>query len=205
MIIVADLPDPQLTSFGRVITQLRTPRLLIRSLALEDRDEFVRVYRVSEEFFAPWSAYRTGSYDDIFRTEMSKVEMGRRNGTHHRMVGVLEDGRIAGFFSLGEIVRGVFHNAYVGWKVNVEVARQGYATEGVTALLDFAFAREGAALHRIQANVIPTNEPSIRLAEKLGLRREGIAERYLEIAGRWQDHVMFARTLEEHRFTYLTG
>jgi [ribosomal protein S5]-alanine N-acetyltransferase len=188
-----------------VITQIRTPRLIVRSLALEDRDEFIRVHRVSEEFFAPWSAYRTGSYDDIFRTEMSKVEMGRRSGTHHRMVGVLDDGRIAGFFSLGEIVRGVFHNAYAGWKVNVEVAQLGYATEGVTALLDFGFSRDGAALHRIQANVIPTNTPSIRLAEKLGLRREGIAERYLEIAGRWQDHVMFARTLEEHRFTYLTG
>ena len=69
-------------------------------------------------------------------------------------------------------MRGAFHNAYVGWKVSVEVARQGFATEGVTALLDFAFARDGAALHRIQANVIPNNTPSIRLAEKLGLRRE---------------------------------
>jgi ribosomal-protein-alanine N-acetyltransferase len=186
-----------------VITELRTPRLLVRSLTLEDRDEFIRVYQVSEAFFAPWSAYRTASYDDIFRTEMTKVETGRRLGTHHRMIGVLDDGRIAGFFSLGEIVRGAFHNAYVGWKVNVEVARQGYATEGVTALLDFAFAADGAALHRIQANVIPANTPSIRLAEKLGLRREGIAERYLEIAGVWQDHVMFARTVEEHRFTYL--
>jgi ribosomal-protein-alanine N-acetyltransferase len=165
----------------------------------------VRVYRVSEDFFAPWSPSRTGSYDDIFRTEMTKVDAGRRNGTHYRMVGALEDGRIAGFFSLGEIVRGVFHNAYVGWKVNVEVARQGFATEGVTALLDLAFAQDGAALHRIQANVIPSNTPSIRLAEKLGLRREGIAERYLEIAGRWQDHAMYARTVEEHRFTYLAG
>ena len=188
-----------------MITQIRTPRLLLRSLAVEDRDEFIRVHRLSEEFFAPWSASRTGSYDDAFRIEMTKVDMGRRNGTHHRMIGVLDDGRIAGFFGLGEIVRGAFHNAYMGWKVNVEVARRGYATEGVTALLDFAFARDGAALHRIQANVIPTNTPSIRLAEKLGLRREGVAERYLEIAGSWQDHVMFARTVEEHRFTYLSG
>src|SRR5262245_2359020 len=192
-------------SFVLVITEIRTPRLLLRSLALEDRDEFVRVHEVSEEFFAPWSAFRTGSYDDVFRTEMTKVEAGRRSGIHHRMIGVLDDGRIAGFFNLGEIVRGAFHNAYVGWKVSVEVARQGFATEGVTALLDLAFAKDGAALHRIQANVIPTDTPSIRLAEKLGLRREGIAQRYLEIAGVWQDHVMFARTLEEHRFTYLLG
>jgi len=185
------------------VTQIRTPRLTLRHLAPEDQTEFVRVHQVSEHFFAPWSPLRTGSYEDMFRTEMAKVDAGRRGGTHHRMIGVLDDGRIAGFFNLGEIVRGVFHNAYVGWKVNVEVARQGYATEGVTALLDYAFARDGAALHRIQANVIPTNTPSIRLAEKVGLRKEGLAERYLEIAGVWQDHVMFARTVEEHAFTYL--
>jgi ribosomal-protein-alanine N-acetyltransferase len=186
-----------------VITQIRTPRMLVRSLAMDDYDEFVRVHEVSEAFFAPWSPLRAGSWRDAFHAEMTKVEAGRRGGAHHRLVGVLDDGRIAGFFNLGEIVRGAFHNAYAGWKVNVEVARQGYATEGVTALLDFAFARDGAALHRVQANVIPTNTPSIRLAEKLGLRREGVAERYLEIAGVWQDHVMFARTVEEHRFSYL--
>ena len=179
--------------------------MLVRSLAMDDYDEFVRVHEVSEAFFAPWSALRSGSYDDVFRAEMAKVEAGRRTGTHHRLVGMMDNGRIAGFFNLGEIVRGVFHNAYAGWKVNVEVARRGYGTEGVTALLDFAFAREGAALHRVQANVIPTNTASIRLAEKLGLRREGLAERYLEICGVWQDHVMFARTLEEHRFTYLSS
>ena len=187
------------------IIDIRTPRLTLRHLTAEDRDEFVRVHEVSEDFFAPWSPRRVGTYEDMFRTEMAKADAGRRGGTHHRMIGVLDDGRIGGFFNLGEIVRGVFHNAYVGWKVNVEVARQGFATEGVTALLDFAFSPDGAALHRIQANVIPSNTPSIRLAERLGLRREGLAERYLEIAGVWQDHVMFARTAEEHTFVYLRG
>jgi ribosomal-protein-alanine N-acetyltransferase len=188
-----------------MITEIRTARMLVRSLEIDDQREFIRVHVVSEAFFAPWSPRRIGSYEDLFRAEMSKVEAGGRAGTYHRMVGVLDDGRIAGFFNLGEVVRGAFHNAYAGWKVNVEVARQGYATEGVSALLDFAFSAEGAALHRVQANIIPTNAPSIRLAEKLGLRREGLAERYLEIAGVWQDHVMYARTVEEHRFTYLHG
>jgi ribosomal-protein-alanine N-acetyltransferase len=188
-----------------VILDVRTPRLLVRSLARDDLDEFVRVHEVSDAFFAPWSPARTGTWVDVFYGDIAKAESGRRSGTHHRMVGVMDDGRIAGFFSLGHVVRGAFHNAYVGWKVNVEVARQGYGTEGVNALLDFAFSESGAALHRIQANVIPTNQASIRLAERLGLRREGVAERYLEIAGAWQDHVMFARTAEEHDFVYLRG
>jgi [ribosomal protein S5]-alanine N-acetyltransferase len=197
----AEDPHPP-TAVRPVIPELRTPRLLLRSLAGRDREEFVRVHTVSETFFAPWSALEE-SHEALFDAEMAKVEAGRQSGRHARFVGVLNDGRIAGFFNLGEIVRGAFDNAYVGWRVNAEVARQGYATEGVGAVLDLAFHPDGFGLHRIQANVIPSNRASLRLAERLGFRREGLAERYLKIAGAWQDHVMFAKTAEEHRFAYL--
>jgi ribosomal-protein-alanine N-acetyltransferase len=70
----------------------------------------------------------------------------------------------------------------------------------VRALLDIAFAEvpEGLGLHRVQANIIPRNAPSLRIAEKVGLRRQGLALRCLGIAGQWEDHVMLAMTKEEH-------
>jgi len=48
-------------------------------------------------------------------------------------------------------------------------------------LLQYAF--ESLKLHRIEVNIIPRNAPSRRVVEKLGIRFEGIAERYLEIDG----------------------
>ena len=45
---------------------------------------------------------------------------------------------------------------------------------------------------------MPHNPKSLRVIEKLGFRREGYAERYLQIAGKWEDHILFARTREEH-------
>lgn len=188
-----------------MIPTLRTPRLLVRSLAPDDLGEFVRVQEVSAAFFAPWMAAGS-SPAELFDAEIAKVEEGLRTGRHYRMVGVMGDGRIAGFFNLGEIVQGAFHSAYAGWRVNVEVAGQGYATEGVEALLDLAFAPPplGFGLHRVQANVIPDNVRSLRLAERVGMRREGLALRYLKIAGAWRDHVMFAKTVEEHAFRHLT-
>jgi len=69
-------------------------------------------------------------------------------------------------------------------------------------MLDFAFSGIGAGLHRVQANIIPSNLASLRLAERAGFRREGLAERYLNIAGEWQDHLMYAKTREEHSFRY---
>jgi len=52
-------------------------------------------------------------------------------------------------------------------------------------------------LHRVEVNIRPENEASIRVVEKLNLRREGYHERYLDIGGAWRDHLSFAITAEE--------
>ena len=38
---------------------------------------------------------------------------------------------------------------------------------------------------------------SLRVLEKAGFRREGLAARYLRINGAWEDHILLAITLEE--------
>jgi [ribosomal protein S5]-alanine N-acetyltransferase len=52
-------------------------------------------------------------------------------------------------------------------------------------------------LHRVEVDIRPENAASLRVVEKLGLRREGYYERYLDIDGGWRDHVGFAITIEE--------
>ena len=104
---------------------------------------------------------------------------------------------IVGRMSLGGILRGVFQNAYLGYWIDAEHQGHGLMTEAVQAGVDFAF-REGG-LHRVQAAVMPRNVASVRVLEKVGFRREGYAERYLCIAGVWEDHLIFARTSDERR------
>jgi len=67
--------------------------------------------------------------------------------------------------------------------------------EAVVATLRFAF--EDLGLHRVEISIIPRNRSSRRVVEKLGIRMEGIALRYLEIDGRWEDHARYAITAEE--------
>lgn len=185
-----------------MIHELRTERLLLRPLTESDRAEFIRIHTVSRDHFRPWFPERDGPLDDLFDQNLEK---NREGHCHLRCVGELPDGHLAGFFNLNEIVRGVFQNAYASWSVSVDETGRGYGTEGVLALLDLAFsAGAGLGLHRVQANIIPKNEGSLRLAERVGMRREGRARRYLKIAGRWQDHWMYAKTAEEHTFRYLT-
>ncbi len=185
-----ELPRPDCTR--------RTPRMLLRPLRAADEAEWVRMSIVSESLTAPFSPLPPEGPDPwVQRFHGSLARMA--DGSSVRLVGILEDGRIAGLFNLNEIVRGPFENAYAGWSVNLEVAGEGYATEGVRGLLDIAFAAppRGLGLHRVQANVIPRNHRSLRIIEKCGFRPEGLARSYLKIAGEWEDHAMFAMLAEE--------
>lgn len=103
--------------------------------------------------------------------------------------------RFVGEVNLSAVQRGPFQNAYLGYWVDEALAGNGYVPESVVVVLRFAF--EVLDLHRAQVSIIPRNYPSRRVVEKLGLRDEGTALRYLEIAGVWEDHVRYAITAEE--------
>jgi len=105
-------------------------------------------------------------------------------------------GAFIGKIALSGVMRGAMLGAHLGYWMDVSAQGQGLATEGIGAVLDFAFGPLG--LHRIQAAIMPKNPRSLHVIEKVGFRREGYAERYLRIAGLWEDHIIFARTREEH-------
>lgn len=102
---------------------------------------------------------------------------------------------LVGKIALNGIMRGAFLGAYLGYWIDGEQQGQGLVGEGIRAVLEFAFGPAG--LHRVQAAIMPRNARSLRVVDKLGFRREGYAERYLQIAGKWEDHELFAMTREE--------
>ena len=109
--------------------------------------------------------------------------------------GVFVGDRFAGEINLNSIQRGPFQNAYVGYWMDEAQAGNGYTPEAVVVVLRFAFEELG--LHRVQISIIPRNARSRRVVEKLALREEGIALRYLQINGVWEDHVRYAVTAED--------
>lgn len=188
---------------------IETARMLVRPLRASDRDEFVRVHTISESHFAPWFPIRDDgrTLPEHFDFVLDTAARRAAAGTGARYVGLIKDSRrpdepvrIAGFFSLNNIVRGIFQNADAGWSVSADFTGRGLATEGVRALLDLAFAPppRGLGLHRVQANIIAENTASLRVAAKCGFRAEGVGRAMLRIAGRWQDHVLHAKLAEEH-------
>lgn len=199
--------DPRVAALPPVVV---TDRLVLRPLRDGDRDEVVRAHALSVAHLAPWmpAAAMLGEPEEVFERLLAGGRDAERTGTGCRRVAVTRRaGReaVVGFFNLNNIVRGALQGADAGWSVYADALGQGFATEGVTGLLDLAFAPPplGLGLHRVQANIIPGNARSLRVGAKCGFRREGLALRMIEIAGSWQDHVMHAKLADEHRFVYL--
>ncbi len=106
-----------------------------------------------------------------------------------------DTGQLVGRMELSGVARGPFQNASVGYFVDREHHGHGYATTSLRWVTAYAFQEAG--LHRIQAGVMPWNKPSQRVLEKASFRQEGLAERYLCINGKWEDHLLYAITAEE--------
>ncbi len=109
--------------------------------------------------------------------------------------GIFVDRKFRGEVNLNTIHRGARQNAYVGYWIDQDVAGAGFMPEAVAMTLQFAF--EDLHLHRVQIAIVPRNTASRRVVEKLSLREEGIALRYLQIDGVWEDHIRYAITSEE--------
>ncbi|MDA8441744.1 MAG: GNAT family protein, partial [Peptococcaceae bacterium] len=99
----------------------------------------------------------------------------------------VEPEQVIGSIALNNIIRGCFHSCHVGYRLDQAMLNQGYMTEGLRAVINTAFTE--LALHRLEANIIPSNHASMRVVEKLGFYAEGLALKYLCINGRWEDHV----------------
>ena len=104
-------------------------------------------------------------------------------------------GHFCGEINVNNVARGAFQSGHVGYWVDERGAGRGFGPEALVAVFGHAFDRAG--LHRLEISIIPRNESSLRVVEKLGIRYEGLAEGYLRIAGAWEDHMRFGIPAEE--------
>jgi ribosomal-protein-alanine N-acetyltransferase len=173
---------------------------MLRPLRAEDYEAWRDVRRRCGEWLTKWEPRPAPGTPDVvedpkaFAARCAARDRERQLGTGYGF-GVFTGGRFVGEVNLNSVQRGAFQNAYVGYWIDRDVAGRGYTPEAV--VVSFRFAFEEARLHRLQVAVVPRNHASRRVAEKLGLRVEGTAIRYLEINGRWEDHIRYAITAEE--------
>lgn len=186
----------------RVPKRLRPPDgaggLLLRPLTADDAVEWSDVRMRNDEWLSPWeSGDPMHGAALTFNGWIQRLRRNEQDGTG--VVFAMEcQGRIVGQISLGAISYGAMRTGVVGYWVDQRCAGRGFAPLAVAMLADWATGDPtGPRLHRLEIAILPENARSLRVAEKVGARREGVRERYMYVNGQWRDHETFSLLAED--------
>ncbi len=179
--------------------ELHAGPVVLRPPRLRDGRAWSEVRLRNEEWLAPWEPSSALPWSErnavsAWPSLASALRKAGRTGTMLPFV-ITYSGRLVGTINASNIVHGVLRSCTVGYWVDRAVAGRGITPTALALVVDHCFY--GVGLHRVEVDIRPENAPSLRVVEKLGLRREGFYERYLDIDGGWRDHVAFAITVEE--------
>ncbi len=163
-----------------------------------DYGEWAALREVSRDFLVPWEP--TWPEDDLtrgaFRRRLKRYADDQRSDLAYAfLIFRSSDNAMVGGLTLANIRRGVAQAGSIGYWVGAPFARKGYMTAAVRALIPYCF--KTLRLHRLEAACIPSNTASVGLLEKTGFTREGYARSYLCINGTWQDHLLYARIVDD--------
>lgn len=170
-----------------------TERLRIEPVRESDIDDLLTLEIDNKEFFRLFAGTREESFytreeqDARVRRAVDAAALDER---YLFMVRERQAGVLIGIVDLTGVSRGSLQSAWLGYFLDRSYNGQGYMTEAVRFVVRHAF--EVLVLHRIEAGVMPHNEPSLRVLEKAGFLREGLSRRSVKIDGRWRDHVLLA-------------
>ena len=189
-----------LTWFAREDTPvLIGERVYLRAPRAGDYTAWRDLRRASREFLKPFEPRWTES-DLSQRVYASRLKRGReeaRAGTDYSFfIFTRSEDLLVGGITLSNVRRRAAQFVNLGYWMGHTFAGKGYMTEAVGLVVPFCF--ETLGLHRIHAAFLPDNQASRRVLEKNGFTEEGYAENYLQIDGRWADHVLFGLTRERY-------
>lgn len=185
---------------ARTVLRLYGKRVMLRPLVPTDFDVYREVRLRNESWLLPWEPSRLSlAADPIREAGAFSARCGLRDRERHAGtaygLGLFVDNTFCGEVNLNTVLRGALQSATVGYWIDQQRAGHAYVAEAVVVMARFAFEELG--LHRLEICIIPRNERSHRVMQKLDIRDEGIARRFLEINGVWEDHVRYGFTLEE--------
>ena len=180
--------------------RLVSERMLLRPPAHSDFRSWVSLRTNSLSFLQQWEP--TWANDHLTRRAFTnRVYWAQRsinNTTAFPLFMTSSDtGDLIGAITLDNIRRGPAQAGTLGYWVGAKYARQGFMSEAIRAVTHHAFTV--LDLSRIEAGCLPENIASRGCLEKCGFKYEGVAQSYLQIDGRWRNHVLYANLRADRR------
>jgi [ribosomal protein S5]-alanine N-acetyltransferase len=180
--------------------RVETERMTLRLPEHGDWRQWSELREASSEFLIKWEP--VWSNDHLTRRAFTnRVYWAQRAEAQGQALPMLlvrrEDQKLLGALTLDNIRRGPSQTGTFGYWIGAPFARQGYMREAILALTHHAFTRMD--LSRLEAACLPENLPSRGVLEKCGFKYEGVAQSYLQINGRWRNHVLYANLRGDRR------
>jgi len=179
---------------------LETERLVLRVSGSGEAELYLDYYRRNRSHLEPWDPPRPDDFYTLpwWRRQLADNQRELQSDRSMRLGMFLrsgeQEGTLVGIANFTNIIRGPFQACFLGYNVDGSREGQGYMFEGLGAAVDHALGP--LRLNRVMANYQPSNERSGRLLKRLGFVQEGLAPRYLFIAGAWRDHVLTSKTAD---------
>lgn len=180
-----------------IAIQIQTPRLLLSPAHQSFAPAITHFFQSQKKFLAPWSPIMQPAFFtlDFQRKKIGEEQTQLRKKKALRFWIFAHDDtqyqQVLGQLHFSNIVWGGFCSCFLGYSMAQEYNGRGLMTEALEAAIAFLF--EHWQIHRIEANIMPRNLPSIAVAKKCGFYFEGHAPRYLKINGQWEDHDHYVR------------
>jgi len=174
---------------------LRTARLQLCEASLADAPALAGYYRANWDHLQPWEPQRRNNPRglDYWLDQLpGQVAEQSRGASLMWLLRRQGDDGVIGTIRFSQIFRGAFQACYLGFGLAQSAVGQGLMQEALSTAITHQF--ESLHLHRIMANYLPRNQRSGKLLQRLGFVIEGTARDYLQINGRWEDHVLTAKT-----------
>lgn len=177
---------------------IETQRLMIRGATSADYPQWKFVRARNYDYLKPFEpSWPVGCLSqDFFERRVRRLDDDWRNDrTYAFVLFSKDDGALIGGLNINNVARGAANYGSLGYWLDEAAQGRGYMTEAGFAVLDYAFT----ALHmsRMNAAILPHNDKSRAMLERLGFAEEGFAKKYIQIDGRRQDHVLFGLNAED--------
>lgn len=162
-----------------------------RLVSADDAPVLAELLRNNREFLAPWEPARDEAYFTAKHQQALVLHALREHAAERMLPQVILDdaAQVVGRITVNGIVRGAFQSASIGYWVGRSHNGRGLATKAVNETVHTVFA--GLGLHRLQAETLPHNTASQRVLQRNSFAAYGRAPQYLQIAGEWQDHILY--------------
>jgi [ribosomal protein S5]-alanine N-acetyltransferase len=178
--------------------EIQGKEIYVKIFESSDAEELLRLEEKNKNFFQTYTPIRTHDFYTL-EGQMNRIEENKDKidpDQYSFGIYLMETRELIGKVTLSEILRGPLQSCFIGYYLDKNHNGKGYMTEAVRLVVSYAFGE--LKLHRIEAGVMPHNMGSIKVLEKAGFHKEGIAKKNVKINGVWQDHQVLAILNEEY-------